>query len=159
MAPHVRGRRISLARNQREDRWETELRPWRWRRHIAPKSRLTFKSLPDVMSQKPEFFITTGVRTSNPTYRYFCCFNFVSNCLICVQWSIICGVELASHPAGINSPHGEMSPVCFRTVLWALVLRPSESVHFNISLIPSHTVQEPTCQGRVQMDEAVSDTT
>jgi hypothetical protein len=43
------------------------LRPWRWRRHFPPKCRLTFNWLHGVISQKIELFITTAVRTSNPT--------------------------------------------------------------------------------------------
>jgi hypothetical protein len=39
---------------------------WRWRRYVPPKQWLTFSGLHDI-SQKTELFITTGVRTSNPT--------------------------------------------------------------------------------------------
>jgi hypothetical protein len=41
--------------------------PWRWRRHVPPKRQLTFNGLRGVTSQKIDFFITTDVRTSNPT--------------------------------------------------------------------------------------------
>jgi hypothetical protein len=41
--------------------------PWRRRRHISLKNTLTFNRLHGIMSQKIEFFITTGVRTTNPT--------------------------------------------------------------------------------------------
>jgi hypothetical protein len=43
------------------------LRPWRWRRYVPPKRRLTLNRLHDVISKKIEIFITTGVRTSIPT--------------------------------------------------------------------------------------------
>jgi hypothetical protein len=42
-------------------------RQWRWKRRIYPKHRLTFNILHGVTSQKTELFITTAVRTSNPT--------------------------------------------------------------------------------------------
>jgi hypothetical protein len=41
------------------------IRPWRWRRYVPPKRRLTFNRLHGVISQKTELFITTGVRTTN----------------------------------------------------------------------------------------------
>jgi hypothetical protein len=40
---------------------------WRWKCHVPPKRQLTFDGLYNVMSQKVELFITTTVRTSNPT--------------------------------------------------------------------------------------------
>jgi hypothetical protein len=43
------------------------LLPWRWRRYVPPKRRLTFNGLHCVISQKIALFITTTVRTSNPT--------------------------------------------------------------------------------------------
>jgi hypothetical protein len=43
------------------------LRPWRWRRYVPPKRQLTFNGLHGIVSQKIEVFITTAVRTSNPT--------------------------------------------------------------------------------------------
>jgi hypothetical protein len=42
-------------------------RPWRWRWYISPKRRLTVNRLHSVVSQKMVLFITTAVRTSNPT--------------------------------------------------------------------------------------------
>jgi hypothetical protein len=77
---HLQDRRINQARNQRESRWQAKLysdmlsrwflarlilRPWRWRRHVLPKRRLTFNGLHGVISQKIRFFIPTAVRTSN----------------------------------------------------------------------------------------------
>jgi hypothetical protein len=38
------------------------LRPWRWRRYVPPKRRLTLNVLQGVISQKIEVFITTAVR-------------------------------------------------------------------------------------------------
>jgi hypothetical protein len=46
----LQGQGISQARNQRESR----LRPWRWKRHILPKHRLTFHGLHCVISQTIE---------------------------------------------------------------------------------------------------------
>jgi hypothetical protein len=43
-------------------------RPWRWRRHVPPKRRLTLNELHGVISQKMVLFTTTAVRTSNPVY-------------------------------------------------------------------------------------------
>jgi hypothetical protein len=37
-------------------------RPWRWRRYVPPKRRLTFNGLHGVITQKIIFFITTAVR-------------------------------------------------------------------------------------------------
>jgi hypothetical protein len=74
---HFHCLKISRARNQREIRWQTELsrwflarhifRPWRWRRYVPPKRRLTFNGLHSIMSQKMVLFITTVVSISNPT--------------------------------------------------------------------------------------------
>jgi hypothetical protein len=49
---HLQGRKVSRTRNQRESRWQTE----------------TFNGIHGVISQKTELFITTTVRTSNPTW-------------------------------------------------------------------------------------------
>jgi hypothetical protein len=46
------------------------LQPWRWRRHDPPKRWLTFNRLLCVISQKTELFVTTAVKTSNPTQEY-----------------------------------------------------------------------------------------
>jgi hypothetical protein len=43
------------------------LRSWRWRRYVPQKRRLTFNGLHGVIAQKTVLFITTAVRTSNPT--------------------------------------------------------------------------------------------
>jgi hypothetical protein len=43
------------------------LRPWRWRWHVPLKHRLTFDGLHGIISHKMELFITTVVRTWNPT--------------------------------------------------------------------------------------------
>jgi hypothetical protein len=42
-------------------------RPWRWRRYVPPKRRLTPNGLHGVISQKMVLFITTAERTSNLT--------------------------------------------------------------------------------------------
>jgi hypothetical protein len=41
--------------------------PWKWRRYVPPKRRLTFKGLHSVISQNMVLFITTAMRTSNST--------------------------------------------------------------------------------------------
>jgi hypothetical protein len=41
------------------------LRPWRWRRYVPPKHRMTLIGLHGVISQII-LFITTVVKTSNP---------------------------------------------------------------------------------------------
>jgi hypothetical protein len=74
---HLQVRRRSRTRNGRESRRQAEflpqflsrlvLRSWRWTRHVPPKRRLNFNGLHDGISKKTELFITTAVRTSNPT--------------------------------------------------------------------------------------------
>jgi hypothetical protein len=47
------------------------LRRKKWKWYVPPKRRLTSNGLHGVISQKIELFITTAVRTSNPTeYEY-----------------------------------------------------------------------------------------
>jgi hypothetical protein len=43
--------------------------PWRWRRYVPPKRRLT-KYLHGTTSQKTAFFIVTAMKTSNLTIFY-----------------------------------------------------------------------------------------
>jgi hypothetical protein len=45
-------------------------KPWRCRRHVTRKRRLSFNGLHGVISQKIELFITTSERTWNPTRNY-----------------------------------------------------------------------------------------
>jgi hypothetical protein len=40
---------------------------WRWRWHVAPKSRFNSQDVHGATSQKTAFFIVTAVKTSNPT--------------------------------------------------------------------------------------------
>jgi hypothetical protein len=62
-------------RYQRESRWQAEywylarlIRPWRWRRYVPPKLRLTSNGSHGVISENIVLFITTAVRrTSCPT--------------------------------------------------------------------------------------------
>jgi hypothetical protein len=42
-------------------------RPWRWRRYVPPKRRLTLNGLQGDISQKMVLFITSAVRSSTPT--------------------------------------------------------------------------------------------
>jgi hypothetical protein len=42
------------------------------KRYVPPKGRLAFTGLHGVISQKIELFITTAVRTSNPTFSVLC---------------------------------------------------------------------------------------
>jgi hypothetical protein len=50
-------------------RWFAELilRPWRWRRYVPPRRRVQLNVLHGDISQKMVLFITTAVKTSNPT--------------------------------------------------------------------------------------------
>jgi hypothetical protein len=50
---------------QVESRARLIIQPWKWRRYIPPKRRLTLNGLHGVISQKMVLFITTAVRTSN----------------------------------------------------------------------------------------------
>jgi hypothetical protein len=43
------------------------------RRHVLPKRRFTFNGLHGGISQKIELFITTAVRSSNPTFQGITC--------------------------------------------------------------------------------------
>jgi hypothetical protein len=71
---HLQDRRISRARNQTRHllpHWfltRIILRPWRWKRYIPPKRKFTFNGLNSLICQKIVLFITTIVRTSNPTF-------------------------------------------------------------------------------------------
>jgi hypothetical protein len=42
-------------------------RPWKWRRYVSLRRRLTPNGLHGLISQNMVLFITTAVRTSNPT--------------------------------------------------------------------------------------------
>jgi hypothetical protein len=57
-------------------------RPWRWRRYVPPKRLLTFNGLHGVISQKMVHFITTGVRTSDPTNRLKFPLRYVAHWLL-----------------------------------------------------------------------------
>jgi hypothetical protein len=84
---HLQGRKISRERNQSSAfhcfhagfLLSLFFRPWRWRRHVPPKRQLTLNGQHGVISQKVVLFITTAVRTSNPTQfmkmlpKIFCC--------------------------------------------------------------------------------------
>jgi hypothetical protein len=70
---HLQGRRNKFSKNQHASHllpcWfllNLFLRPWRWRRYVPPKRRLKLDGL-HVISQKMILFITTAVKTSNPT--------------------------------------------------------------------------------------------
>jgi hypothetical protein len=67
---HLQGRRISQAKTSVKQvaRRALILVPWRWKRNVPLKCRLTFNGLHGVITQKIEIFITTDVSTSNPTY-------------------------------------------------------------------------------------------
>jgi hypothetical protein len=63
ITPIFRAEKRSWARNQ----YESFLRPWRWGWYVPPKHQLTLNGLHGVISQKMVLFITTAVKTSNPT--------------------------------------------------------------------------------------------
>jgi hypothetical protein len=64
---HRQGRKISQEKYQREA--SSNLRPWRWRRHVPPKRRLIFNGLQGVIPRKIEFLITRTARTWSPTWK------------------------------------------------------------------------------------------
>jgi hypothetical protein len=64
------------------------LLPWRWRRHVLPKHQLTFNRLYGVMSKKIVLFITTTVRTTNPTYKSIHDHDFYNQLLTASVWKI-----------------------------------------------------------------------
>jgi hypothetical protein len=68
--------------------WHT-IQPWRRRQHVLPKRWLTFTRLHGVISQRTKPFITTALRTSNPTF--FLCGPkltlFWVPCFILSSWS------------------------------------------------------------------------
>jgi hypothetical protein len=51
------------------------LQHWRRKRHVSPKGRLIFNGIHCAISQTTRFFITTAVRTSNPTFLYEECYK------------------------------------------------------------------------------------
>jgi hypothetical protein len=53
---------------------------WRWKRHVPPKRLLNFDGLHGVISRMIERFLTTAVRTSNPTLSLFI-FVQITRCL------------------------------------------------------------------------------
>jgi hypothetical protein len=57
---HFQGRRIN------QEASVLIFRPWRWRRHVPPKYRLTINRLHGVISKKTQQFITTAVKNYNP---------------------------------------------------------------------------------------------
>jgi hypothetical protein len=67
---HLQGRRKYFSKNHLLTCWfllKFFLRPWRWRRYVPPKRRLHLNRLHGVTSEKMILFITTAVKTSNPT--------------------------------------------------------------------------------------------
>jgi hypothetical protein len=48
------------------------LQLWKCKQYVPPKHRLNFNGLHGVISQKIVVFITTGVRTSTPTFQFVC---------------------------------------------------------------------------------------
>jgi hypothetical protein len=60
----LQGRRSNFSKNQQASRWQAE-----WRRYVPPKRRLQLNRLHGVISQKMILFITTAVKTSNPTFH------------------------------------------------------------------------------------------
>jgi hypothetical protein len=45
-------------------------RPWRWRRHIPPKRRLTFNGLHGIVSQKIELFTKWAILWARVVFQY-----------------------------------------------------------------------------------------
>jgi hypothetical protein len=66
---HLQGRINKFGKNQQASWFLLNLfiRPWRWRRYVPPKRRLKLGGIHGAISQKMILFITTAVKTSNPT--------------------------------------------------------------------------------------------
>jgi hypothetical protein len=58
---HLQGRRNGFSKPA------SKVASWRWRRYVPPKRRLKPNRLHGIISQKMILFITTAVKTSNPT--------------------------------------------------------------------------------------------
>jgi hypothetical protein len=67
---HLQSRRISRTRNQRESRWQA-----RWKRHVPPKRRLTFKQIHGVISQKIKLFNSSFSSFMEPDSSLLCTQN------------------------------------------------------------------------------------
>jgi hypothetical protein len=88
------------------------LRSWRWIRYVPSKRRLTFNGLHSVIPQKIVVFITTAMRTSNPTY-----------CLYLVPGSP--GVTLEDHGSNPRFNHNWLNWLHgwrFKALKWVLIL-------------------------------------
>jgi hypothetical protein len=75
---HLQGRRIRSARNQQASRWlacwflpELILTPWKWRRCVPPKRRLTLNGLRGIISQKIILYKTTASYSRSPGLKYW----------------------------------------------------------------------------------------
>jgi hypothetical protein len=64
--------------------WLT-LQPWRCRRHVPPKRRLTCNGLHGVISQNIETFIITAVRAPNPANCFLICLLLCVLCLLVID--------------------------------------------------------------------------
>jgi hypothetical protein len=84
---HFQGRGIRWTRYQCESRYLIRLipRPWRWRRYVLPKRRLTFNGLQDI-SQKIVLFITTAVRISHSTGKFLFLYTLIFRFLNSRRW-------------------------------------------------------------------------
>jgi hypothetical protein len=69
------------------------LRPWRWKRYVPPKHWLQLNRLHGVISQKMILFITSAVKTSDPTFPK----NFVPQYVYYLETKM--GPPLARCPA------------------------------------------------------------
>jgi hypothetical protein len=67
---HLQGRKNKFSKKLAR-KLNLFLRPWRLRRYVPPKRRLTLNGLHGVISQTMILFITTAVKTSNPTWHLF----------------------------------------------------------------------------------------
>jgi hypothetical protein len=92
---HLRGR-ISLERYQRESRWQANclvrlIRLRRWMRYVPPKPRMTFNELHGLISHKITLFMSTAVRSSNPTFcrviRQHVCYTVETSSLNIIRTS------------------------------------------------------------------------
>jgi hypothetical protein len=87
------------------------IRPWRWKQYVPPKRRLTLNGLHGVISQKMVRFITTAVRTSNPTSLQGVTFLHIVACSVHTCWLLysipdrvvlLCGETIAERKSPLG---------------------------------------------------------
>jgi hypothetical protein len=106
--------------------------PWRWRRYVPPRRRLTH-DLHSATSQKTTLFIFTSVKTSDLTYfrmagqwrsnvnDYDVTVKFFNDCGPVAE---VCGSDyVQDEQKGVNDSHSSESAVRWRMLLSANIMR------------------------------------